>query len=351
MNSRERFLSAMSFNAPDTVPMPCLFQRFEAETIRRWQREGQPRDVHVVEHFGFERIELAPVSLGLLPAGSLADSEDAREWQVGTDREHAEEAVVRTDRVKETYPVREPDHWPALRQRLNPASPARYPRFWDDYVRSRRGRDYPLGIAVDGPFSSLREWMGLRGLARALQESRGWVAEMVEYLGEFAVAAAARAVRDLDLDFAVVRERSACRASVVASPADLGQLLSPCYRRLGDFLASAGVGVRLVEAPGNVADLIPTWVESGLNGLCFVEAGAGLDANALRRQYGRSLALVGNIDHQALATSRRDVADEIQAKVPGLLSAGGYIPTPDRPVSSEVQLEDYEYYLATLRGL
>ena len=350
MNSRERFLSVMRFSAPDRTPLPCLFQCFEAETIRRWQREGLPRDVHVVSHFGFERAEVVPVNLGLLPAGDVADAEAALEWQVGTDREHAEETVERSDKVKEVYPLREAAQWPSMRRRLNPESPARYPRFWEDYARTRRGRDYPLGIALDGPFSSLQEWMGHRALAGALRENRAWVAEMVEYVGDFAVGAAARAVKDLDLDFAIVRERVAYRAPGLASPSELGQLLTGCYRKLSDFLSSAGIQVRLVEAQGNVASLIPIGFESGLAVLLFVVACAGLDAPALRREYGRGLALIGNVDHNALTGRRRDIADELR-KVSELLSAGGYIPTPDRPVSSEVPLENYEYYLAALRTL
>ena len=349
MNSRERFLSAMQFGVPDRVPMPCLFQGFSAETIKRWQREGLPRDVHVVAHFGFERMELAPVTLGLLPAGDLADREDAREWEVGTDREHAEETIVRSDQVRETYPVREPAQWVALRRRLNSASPARYPRFWADYVRSHRERDYPLGLCFAGPFSSLREWLGRDALQRAWRESRAWVGEMIDYLGEFAVAAAARAVQDLGLDFALVRERWAYQSPLVASAGELGELLAPCYRKMSDALERAGVKVRLVEAPGAVAGLIPLWLKGGLNGLCYVEASAGLDAGELRAQYGRDLALVGNVDERALASSRRDIAAEVR-RATELLAKGGYVPAPDRPVSAEVALEDYEFYLDTLRG-
>ena len=109
MNSRERFLAAMKLNAPDGVPLPCLFQRFEAETIRRWQREGLPRDVHLVEHFGFERCELAPVNLGPIPAGDLADAEDAL-GVADRHRPRAHRRGRRTEatRVKETYPLARP---------------------------------------------------------------------------------------------------------------------------------------------------------------------------------------------------------------------------------------------------
>ncbi len=137
----------------------------------------------------------------------------------------------------------------------------------------------------------------------------------------------------------------------MASLDDLDAMLSPWYRKVCDFLTAGEVPVRIVEAPGNVKDLVPLWLRHGYNGLCFAEVSAGLDGRALRAEFGRDLALVGNIDERALATSRRDVADELLAKAPDLASGGGYIPTPDRPVSSAVSFEDYEYYLATLRRL
>ena len=350
MNSRERFLATMRFKSPDKVPLPCLFQRFEAETLRRWQREGLPRDAHVVRYFGFERCELAPVNLGLLPAAGLADATESQEWQMG-DREHEEETVARSDEVKATYPLRAAAQWPSFQCRLDPASPARYPQYWAGWSQHRRDRDYPLGLAFAGPFSAMREWMGVRTLDRALKQDQGWVEEMVEYLGDFATAAAGRAVEDLNPDFAVVDERTAYRWPSVATTSELAGLLGPWYRKLSDFLAGAGVTVRLVEAPGAVTDLIPMWLQSGLNGLYFAEVSAGLDVRALRAKYGRELAVIGNVDERALASSRRDVADELLGKVAELSSAGGYIPTPDRPVSSDVAFEDYEYYLANLRKL
>jgi hypothetical protein len=350
VNSRERFLAAMRFRPPDAVPMPCLFQRFEAETIRRWNREGLPRDTRPVEYFGFERCEYAPVSLGLFPAGEATDAAEAREWEMG-DRLHEDEAVARSDEVKVVYPLRQREQWASFAHRLNPQSPGRYPRFWDDWARHRRAaRDYPLGICLDGPLSSLREWMGASALGRAWREDRSWVEEMVRYLGDFAVAAAGRAVRDVRPDFAVVREASAYRYPSVAPAESLSEILSPWYRGLSDFLAAGGVEVRIVEAPGNVAELIQLWVASGFNGLCFAEVAAGLDVRAIRGRYGRDLSLIGNLDEGALRRSRRDVADELLAKG-RLVAEGGYIPTPDRPVSSEVEFEDYEHYLTSLRKL
>jgi Uroporphyrinogen decarboxylase (URO-D) len=351
MNSRERFHSVMRFEAPDTVPLPCLFQCFEAETIERWYREGLRRDAHVVEQFGFERMELVPVQLGTLPALERTDVEDSEEWRAGTDREHAGEATARVDAAREHFYLSEPGHWPAIRRRLNPASPARYPRFWQEYCRERADHEYPLGIQLTGPFSTLRDWMGLRRLAEAARTERPWIEEMLAELGDFLVQAARRAVTDLNLDFAIVREPWAYRADCVGSVEDFEKLFGRTYRQVIGFLRGAGIPAVVIQTKGRVTDHLGAWLANGANALAFVEAGAGMDGLALRREYGHDLALIGNLDHQVLACQWRDIADEVLAKVPALLSAGGYFPTTDRAVHSDVPLENYEYFLALLRRL
>ena len=351
MNSRERFLAVVRCEALDTVPLPCLFHPFDPETIQRWYREGLRRDVHVIQQFGFERMEVAPVALGLLPGLAAADVEESEEWRVGTDREHVEDTVGRTDAARERFPLRGREQWAMVRGRLNPESPARYPRFFEDYCRERRGRDYPLGLQLSGPFSALHDWMGLRRLGNATRTEHSWVEEMVAYLSDFAVQAAQRAVLNLDLDFVIIKEPWAYRTGALGSPEEFDRLFGPFYRRVAGFLRGAGVPAITVQARGQVADLIPFWLASGVNCLAFLDVAGGLDAVALRERYGRGLVLIGNLDHAVLACQWRDIADEVLAKVPALLAEGGYFPAVDEPVPSDVPLESYEYYLALLRHL
>jgi uroporphyrinogen decarboxylase len=349
MPLRARFVSCLTHHPVSGTQLPCLFQCFEAETVRRWQREGLPRDVHLAEHFGFDQIELAPVNLGPIPGGELADAEDALEWRIGTDREHTDETSAQASRVKDTFPLADEVNWPELQRRLNPESPARYPRFWDDYVASKRDRDYPLGLAITGPFTWLRDWLGIHAFANAFDARRDWLRDVVDFTTDFTIRAATRAVRDLQPDFAIVRERGAYRVSSVALPYDMGLFLKPAYRSLAEFLTGAGVQVRLVDAVGNCSTMLQFWVDSGLNSVYFAEAAAGMDARFLRLKYGPDLAIIGNVDTGRLIAGHREIREELQSKVPVLCDEGGFIPTPDRPVPSEVSLENYEFYLEQLR--
>lgn len=348
MTPRERFLAVTRFESPDRIPLPAFFQCFGRDTTKRWERDGLPKDVHAAAYFGFDRMELMPIHVGPLPHYEREELEEIEEWRLGLDREFRRKIVKELDAVEEEFPIRSRKDWSTMRRLLIPASPARYPRFWDDYTRSLRGRDYPLGICVNGPISVLREWLGLRQLAEYLEQDRAFIEEIVEYHTEFTVQTVTRAIAEVDVDFAVIREDLAYKAAPLLSNRFMSERLIAAYEHLCELFTGHGVRTILVGSEGQLDGLLDLWVESGINGAYLLEAGAGVDALNLRRRYGRSLLLIGNLDHHAFCRAKRDIADEVRSKVPVLLEEGGYIPAPDHPLPPEVPLENYEYYLQFL---
>jgi uroporphyrinogen decarboxylase len=80
-----------------------------------------------------------------------------------------------------------------------------------------------------------------------------------------------------------------------------------------------------------------------------MEVAAGNDAVALRKEYGKDLIIGGNIDKRALIKGKEAIREEVMSKVPFLLEQGGYFPTIDHLVPPDVTLENYQYYINTLR--
>ena len=105
----------------------------------------------------------------------------------------------------------------------------------------------------------------------------------------------------------------------------------------------------LVDSDGNVNELIPLWLECDINYIWPLEVAAGNDAVALRKQYGKDLILGGNIDKRALIKGKEAIREEVMSKVPFLLEQGGYFPTVDHRVPPDVTLENYQYYINTMR--
>jgi uroporphyrinogen decarboxylase len=125
----------------------------------------------------------------------------------------------------------------------------------------------------------------------------------------------------------------------------------PQYRRITDLLHRHGISAILVDCDGNHDELIPLWLDGGINGVFPLEVAAGEDPVALSRRYGKDLLLVGGIDKRALAKDLREIEREVLGKAPFLLEHGGWIPSIDHAVPPDVPLDNYRYYLSLLRKL
>ena len=94
---------------------------------------------------------------------------------------------------------------------------------------------------------------------------------------------------------------------------------------------------------------IPIWLESGINYVWPLAQAAGNDTVALRKKYGKDMILGGAIDKRALVKGKEAIKEEVMSKVPFLLEKGGYFPSVDHVVPPNVTLENYWYYINTLR--
>jgi uroporphyrinogen decarboxylase len=104
-----------------------------------------------------------------------------------------------------------------------------------------------------------------------------------------------------------------------------------------------------VDSDGNVNELIPLWLESGINYVWPLEVAAHNDAVALRKKYGKDLILSGTIDKRALIKGKEAIREEVMSKVPFLLEQGGYFPTIDHWVPPDVTFANYCYYINLMR--
>lgn len=173
MNSRERYLSMLSFRPVDNGFSWEL--GFWEQTIARWIREGLPEDVHLggavhevgmfgCEYFGLDRIVLLPLKImEMIPPFVEEILEEDERYRV---KRFANGIVTRALKEGELhpngqrmsmdqyigFPVTDRESWLNVKRRYNPSSPVRYPPWWEDAKRCMTGRDYPLLLTPNGSF-------------------------------------------------------------------------------------------------------------------------------------------------------------------------------------------------------
>jgi len=312
----------------------------------------------VREYLGFDSSETLPVDFGPLPRFESVILEEDERYQVWIDEMGAKRLDFRVQpepgfqtRTWLEYPVRTRGNFVRMAERYDPGVPSRYPADWEECAKSLRGGEHPLRLAVPSLFGTVRGWMGLEGAALCFYDDPQWMHEMMDFVTEFVVAASRRAVETHVVDWIMLFEDMAYKTASMISPDMVREFMLPRYGRIVEFFRDEGVEVIMVDSDGHVSDLIPLWLETGINGLFPLEVAAGMDPVAVRKEYGRSLALIGGIDKRELAKDREAVRKEVMSKVPYLLQEGGYIPLVDHAVPPDVPYENFLYFLELLRTI
>ncbi len=371
MDARRRYLETLLHGKPDRVPLEPGAPR--ESTRRRWHEEGLPEGIdstdEIVEHAyrlagGKETLPRRgpgfPVDFRMRPWFEEKILEErertyiVQDWkgnicEIGKEYslEHLRNAIDFVTRRWIKCPVETRADWEDMMSRYDPLDPARLPD--DPAAAGRRlaDRTWPLTVSLPGPFWQLREWLGFENLCVMLYDDRAFVEEMVSFWDEFVYTLLGRVFEYVVPDIVHVSEDMAYKGHAMISPAMVEDLLLPVYTRWGKLIEDAGCPVYAMDSDGYIGELIPLWIEAGINVVDPVEVAAGNDIVEYRRRFGERLGYRGGVDKRAIAAGGEVLEKEISRIAP-VVEAGGYIPGCDHGVPSDVSWENFVRYVELL---
>lgn len=377
--TRERFLGICRFERPgDLCLLSPYLNSFWSETLKEWIEQGAPDKIldtrFRAEYFQFDHVRLLhevrtgssmdrEIDIGgaayryeippiLPPYEPRFIAEDER--TVTLINEGGQKVRVSKDHPEKmplylAHPVKDRASWQEYKRRLDPTTPDRWPSDWDEYVQKMNARDIPTTLYAGSFFGYLREWTGLESLLYMFYDDPDLVEDMMDQICYLETECIKRLLGVLRVDRALFWEDMAFRSGPLISPDMFRKFMMPRYRKVTDMLHGSGVNVIMVDSDGNLNELIPLWIECGVNFFWPLECAAGNDAVALRKKYGKEAILGGNIDKRALLKGKDAIREEVMSKVPFLLESGGYFPSVDHMVPPDVTFENYRYLINTLR--
>ena len=250
------------------------------------------------------------------------------------------------------FPVQSRQDWEERMQwRYDPRDPQRFPPDFEERCRALRSRDHVLRLSINGPFWQLREWCGMENLCMMMVEDPDFVQEMIDFWTEFVLQTLEPILHNVDVDDVLITEDMAYKAHSMISPAMTRRFLLPTWTAWTERIKSSGDTIVSMDSDGYVGELIPLWIEAGID-LCEpIEVAAGNDIVAYRRQYGRAMAYRGGIDKRALARGGAEMQAEIMRVVPPLFVDGGFIPSCDHGVPPDISWPNFVEYTRTLARL
>jgi hypothetical protein len=376
-NARMRFEGTMRYTHRDRVPL--LDFGYWPETIAAWYEQGLPRAVNrtnIAEYFGLEPFESLVISsesptlsgvsssrrdplgvwVGLVPPFpekvlEHCDGEVVVQQMDGVRVRKSEErsAVPHAERYLLTDRKAWKNHY---KPRLNPNHTDRYPHDWAGASRRwcNGNRDYPLFLPAGSLYGWIRNWMGVEAVSLLAYDDPAWLEEMVSTIAD-CICGVLKRVLETGAHFegAMIWEDMCYGGGPLFSPELFTKFLSPHYKRITELLRSHGCHTVMVDCDGRIDDLVPLWLDAGINAVMPVEVGVWKgDPVALRKKFGRELRMLGGFDKRILARGKADIEGEVYRLAP-LVDEGGYIPFCDHRVPPDVSYENYLHFVRLAR--
>ena len=300
MKPRERVFAALEHQEPDRVP------RFEI-----WI------DDEMVDELGQSDLQSAHVNLGLdsvmipshYPPGSNTWRDGVDEWGQVWRNGFYMDGVVDTE---------------ADLRHCSP--PMNYVDQFFDVDRVKEVMEcYPDHCFIYGshigPFTAGYMAMGFERFFLRLLDKPAFVDKLLQARTEWCIAMYRKAI-SLGIDVAVLGDDAGHSQGPMISPRMWREFILPYHRRIVEELAVPVIW----HSDGAIESLLPMAIEAGFVGVHALEPTAGIDLGKVKREFGRDLVLVGNVDVTVLCNSDLGaVREEVRRCIEQGAAGGGYM--------------------------
>lgn len=233
---------------------------------------------------------------------------------------------------------------------MNPDSPGRFPDNWDEiagqYNQSKQLLqigEYPYGL-----FGFIRELMGVEEFLVSFHTQPDLIRDMMDYLADFWIRIYTKILGKVKIDqIHMWEDMSGCQGSLI-SPAMVREFMLPNYKKIGKFAKEHGIKIFSVDTDGKVDELIPIFIEAGMNLMWPFEVAAGSDIVKFGREYPQP-CIMGGIDKRELANGKEAIDRELE-RISPMFKRGRYIPGLDHAIPPEVSWDNFKYYVGRLRS-
>ncbi|MFH2068851.1 MAG: uroporphyrinogen decarboxylase family protein [Candidatus Omnitrophota bacterium] len=364
MTERERFVRTLTCSCPDR-PSYGDYLYYE-ETQKRWEKEGLPKDLsreELFNYFGMDHIDIwggqqLSINNGVIPYFESFVVEETDVYTITKGGNGVTAKVLKNAPPPAmpqfiSYPVTDRKTWAEYKKRLDPETPGRLPANLPEIGKSSLTRSTPLCAWFGGTYGYIRDWMGVENASYIFYDDPGLVAEMMEYLTYFYATLAKKIFEaGIQLDAVVFWEDMAYKTGSLLSPEKYRKYCLSFYKVLVELARKNGVKVVMLDSDGNIDELMPIWLDAGINVMHPMEVAAGMDVRTARRKYGRNVAFFGGIDKRALARDPAAIDAEVIPKIRELLdTGGGFVAECDHAVPPDISLDNYLYFRNLIRKL
>lgn len=323
------------------------------------------RDYDVAKFFNFdEQLMLAPYDYWIFPKFEIKVVNEDEKYI-----EFYDELGIRQKKLQDRtsmalwleYPVKNRKDWEKIKEeRLNINSISKrwnnyiINKYWgkslDAFIRKVKNRTFPLHC-LHGPvgfFGSLRYLFGEK-LFLLYYDDPGLIKDVARHLCDLWIMMVEEVTSKIDFDLAGFWEDMCYKNASLISPSIFKEFMSPYYKKLINYIKTKGINLFCVDSDGHLDELIPLFLEVGINIIYPFEQQANNDLIEIRKKYP-DLRIWGGINKNEISKSKKHIDKELE-KISWLIKQGGYIPFCDHSIPPNVSWENWTYYRNKLNNI
>jgi uroporphyrinogen decarboxylase len=333
MTCAERVMTALRRGEPDRIPH---FEWIIDKKVRHALCPGASTEEFTVR-MGLDAMLTAPD----FKTVQVAPNRFRNEWGIVVERgeeQHSTvvQAVIQT--VDDLRSYQPPD----------PLAPHRFESL-KRLVAKYKGK-YAIGVHLNDVLSIPRNLMGFEELMVAFCLEPELVRSLAELSVDLNVQLAREAAR-FGADFVFTGDDYSSGLAPFMSPETFRELLHPGLKRVVKGFHDCGLPV-IKHTDGNVMPLMDMIVEAGFDCLDPIDPLGGMDMAHMKRAYGQSFALKGNVN--CATTLVNGSAEEVVSETLGVIRAaaagGGLIVSSSNSIHSSVAPLNYLAMLSTIKA-
>ena len=359
MKHKERFQAAINYKPFDRVP--CWYFGVWDETLARWKQEGLQGGLHdIPAETGLDpdfeqRLFPDQGVRNIYPIGDLEEQvlEETDQYKVirnaigGVEKigkhgssihEHIEPALKPTQK-----------DWERFKTYLVSDDPRRWVPGHEERLKEINNRDGVLTFLGGSMYGMLRDWMGVVDLSMLAYDDPKLFQEMTHWLGDYFIEVNRPLLEKASFDFTYIWEDCCFNTGPLISPSLMREFMLEPYQRLVEFYRSMGVPQVLLDSDGKIDDLIPVWLDAGIDIFFPIEVGTWKASPVeLRKRFGKPLKMIGGVNKHVIPLGAAAVRAELEPLIP-LVEEGGFIPVPDHRIPPDTSFEQFKTYVRVFR--
>ncbi len=326
MNSYERVMTVFQHQEPDRIPL------IEMSVSDQIVKAFGCQDLYEFQSKYYDGITVRIAYRTLQDDGTYYQDE----W--GITYKYTQDTTGHSYR----HPIQRPDDSKKL---VVPTAddPYRY-NYLEKAVKAYKGKKAII-FSTRAMFLWAVELCGMENLMVHIAWEPQLVEEMLDKIVDNQILIARKAL-SMGADMILETDDYAFNTGPLISPAAFDALFARRLKRYVDAIHEAG-GYMIKHSDGNIAKLLPSIVDTGIDAFQSVDPIAGMDLAACKKQYGDQIVLWGNLDCGDLLSSRtqEDVKNAVIRCIRDAAHGGGYILSTSNAIPASAKPENVQAIL------